>query len=145
VIDQRGKNIHQQDGQHDPFGEGRIQYPDEDGQYSNEQSVYPFAPLCLSGTDRVCCHEYGTEGKTSQHKVLPERYLHQGISPEGIQDDSHQRATGKDGQDDFPVSHSGVDQEEGPDQNGQRGSLSYRTGDHSEEHVHTRHRISCSV
>ena len=66
MIDQRSKDIHQQDGQHHSLRIGRIQYPDQDGQNSNQESIYPFSLLCLCGCYRIRSHENRTEGETDE-------------------------------------------------------------------------------
>src|SRR5690606_15629799 len=77
VINQWREQVTEQNGEHDTFWIGWVSHTNHDRHEADEYAVYPLPCISHGGRHRICCHEYRTEGKATQHKVpVPWRRKH---------------------------------------------------------------------
>ena len=145
MVNQRGEQVHEEDRQHNAFGEACVNDADDDDQHADQETVDPFSLFCLCCTHWIGGHEYGSESKPTEEKMLPEGNLHQCIPAEGIQYQSHHCPSGKDREHDLQTSDPGIDQYKSSYQDGQSGCFPYGTGNGSNEHFHWCHGITGGI
>src|SRR5690554_5655717 len=69
MIHQRREQVSEQDGQHDAFGERRVDHADQHRHHTHQNTEAPTAGVGHGGRHRVCSHKQHTEGKTAHDKV----------------------------------------------------------------------------
>ena len=69
VVDQRCKNVAEQNRQHDAFRECWVDDSNQDRHESDQGAIDPFALFGHRGTDRVGRHEHEPESQSSDHQV----------------------------------------------------------------------------
>ena len=69
LVDQRRKDITEQDGEHHPLRESRVDDADQNAHRTDQEAVDPLALLSHGPGHRVGGHEDQAERQTAEHQV----------------------------------------------------------------------------
>lgn len=100
IVDERGKDVHQEDGQHHSFGVAFVDDADDDGEDTDEYTIYIFTCVGVGGGDGVGGHKDGAEEETAHQQMLPTAKRRESAEMEG---DSGKPTAGDDGEHNLPT------------------------------------------
>ena len=132
MVDQRGEDVAEQDGEHHAFGVARVEEAHGDAERADQEAVDPLAGLGLGGGHRVGRHEDDAEGEAAveQLHVAGDR----GDAGQ-VADAAHEEGAQHAGAHDLPAGDARPDQEDGAEQDGDHGRLTDGAGDRADEEV----------
>jgi len=130
IVDERGEDVHQQDGEHHAFGIAFVEGADEDGEDADEESVNVFAYAGMRGGHGVGGHEDRTEHKAAHQNLVVCRDRTKACQPA-----DHRRCitADEDRNHDSPVGHLREKQDGRTEQDGQFAGLADATRNSAHE------------
>ena len=143
MVNQRRKQVGEQNGQHHPFRVRWVHHPNQDYHDTNQGAVEPAAGIGHGGRNRVCGHKDQTKGKTAQNHVPVPGHLEHGV---GVRTDKvKQRGQGNHANHgaghNAPGRDAGEQQDGATDKDRQCRGLTNRALHHTKEGIHPGDRI----
>src|SRR5690554_5299901 len=138
VVHQRREQVSEQDGQHDAFREGRIDYPDQHGHHAHQDAEAPAAGVGHGCRHRVSRHEHHAEGKATHHQVPVSRHVKErvGVGADDVQQQGHTDHADHHATDNAVGGNLHGQQDQATDQNRNGGGFTHRTLNGAHEGVH---------
>src|SRR5690554_2076415 len=138
VVHQRREQVSEQDGQHDAFREGRVDYPDQHGHHAHQDAEAPAAGVGHGCRHWVRRHEHHTEGKTAHDQVPVCRHVEErvGVGTDDVQQQGHTDHADHHTTDDAVGGNLHGQQDQAADQNRDGGGFTHGTLDGADKGVH---------